>query len=155
MLAGITDIFNVASSAQKLADAITGLIKKRRGKARLLLEELKANHDLLVMVLVDGADHFKIIPELITAQYDALLQENFNLNELKKQKIQYFPKLEKSDLSHFIGKTTGFLLENIYDKIKALQRRCRLDKENPKINWRRRIINLHKRMVLLVDHLDR
>lgn len=155
MLANIRHLFEFASSGSKVLQEIDRLIRRRRGRPRLLLEELKGNQDLCVMVLEDGTDPMRIIPELRTNQYDVLLQEGFNFNSLKKEEIQYNPNLEGSDLSSFLGMGTDRLIEDIYDKIKELVRRHRIDSDNPKIHWRRRIINLYKRILLLIDHLRR
>ena len=153
MLDTIRDLFDFATSGAKVVQELTKVIKRRKGKSRLLLEELKENQDLCLMVLGEGTDPMLVLPKLKADYYNQLLAEGFNFNSVKREKISTREKLEKSDLSYLIGKSTGFLIEDIYDKVKELQRRFEIDKNNRKIQWRRRIINLYKRIVLLVDHL--
>jgi hypothetical protein len=105
------------------------------------------------MVLELGTDPMKIIPELRTTEYDGILKTNFEFNSLKRGRIQADQELLQSDLSSFVGKDTQDLIDNIYDKTKALKRAYRVDRDNPKILWRRRVLNLQKRMLLLMQHL--
>lgn len=153
MLDSIRKIFDFASSGLAVSEELLTLVKASRGRKRVLFEELKANQDLCVMVLEEGTEPMKIIPELSTAQYDALSRGGFNFDSIKRARIAGNLNLRQSDLGSFIGKSTSELIEDIYDKVKELERRHRLDKDNPRIDWRRRIINVYKRMVLLVDHL--
>ena len=153
MLQSIRSLFDFASSGLKVTQELAALVRRRRGDARLLLEEVKANQDLCRMVLEEGTDPMRVIPELKTSQYDALLAAGFDFDGFGSGAIRSFPDLEKSDLAGLIGKTGGVLIEDIYDKTKELERRYRLDRDNPRTDWRRRIINLYKRIVLLVHHL--
>ena len=153
MLESVQALFGFATSGFKVGEELVSILKKRKGKARLLFEELKLNQDLLVMVVEEGTDHFKVIPRFETLQYDALLKENYNFDFISKKHIEKNERIEKSDIGHFIGKRTGFLIEDIYDKIKQIRARYEIDNENPKIDWRRRIINLYKRLILLIHHL--
>jgi hypothetical protein len=96
-----------------------------------------------------------MVSELRTEEYDRLLKTNFDFNSLKKQRIFGDERIEKSDLASFLGKETASLVENIYDRIKELKRIYRVDKDNPKVRWRVRIINLQKRILLLLWHLKK
>lgn len=153
MLESIQALFGFATSGLEVVNELVNILKKRKGKARLFLEELKLNLDLLVMVVEEGTDHFKVIPRFETKQYDTMLKENYNFDSIGKKPIEKNERIEKSDIGHFIGKSTGILIEDIYDKIKQIKARYEIDNENPKIAWKRRIINLYKRLILLIDHL--
>ncbi|HKJ08625.1 MAG TPA: hypothetical protein VKA76_06025 [Gammaproteobacteria bacterium] len=155
MLQSIRNLFDFASSGLKVTQELGTLLRRRRGDARLLLEEVKANQDLCRMVIEEGTDPMRVIPELRTNQYDALLGAGFDFDGLGPGRIRSFPDLERSDLAGLVGKTGGALIEDIYDKTKELERRYRLDRNNPRTDWRRRVINLYKRIVLLVYHLRR
>ncbi len=128
-----------------------------KGDARLLLEELKKNSTLSWLAVEREVEPLKIIPELSTKAYDRLLEKNYNFNELspRKKKILGTSSLEDSDLASFIGKDVATLVEGIYDRIKEMQLICRVDPENRRIDWNRRVINLHKRILLLMLHLRR
>ncbi|HUS89322.1 MAG TPA: hypothetical protein VMW91_08165, partial [Desulfosporosinus sp.] len=107
MLESIQTLFGFATSGFNVAKELVSLLQRRRGKARLLFEELKLNLDLLVMVVEDGTDYFKVIPRFETKQYDTLLKENYNFDSISRKHIEKDERIEKSDLGHFIGKSTG------------------------------------------------
>jgi hypothetical protein len=153
MIESITAIFTGLSSAASTAEAFTRLLRGKKGDTQALLEEVKANLDLCWMVVERDTELARIIPELTTLEYDRLLRAGFNFNSLSRKKIQGNPRLAESDLSSFIGKETKDLVENIYDKIKTLKLIYRVDEDNPRIRWRRRIVNVQKRMLLLMEHL--
>jgi hypothetical protein len=153
MIESISVIFSSLSSAASTAKVFTELLRGKRGNTRALLEELKENLGLCWLVIERDTDPMKIIPELATSEYDRLLRTDFDFNSLKRKKIQGSQELAESDLSSFIGKETQELVENIYDKIKALKRIHRVAKDNSRILWRRRIINVNKRILLLMQHL--
>jgi hypothetical protein len=153
MIETISAIFSTLSSAASTGKAFRELLRGKKGDKRALLEEIKENLGLCWMVVEGDTDPMKIVPELTTSEYDRILKTEFNFNSIKRKKIQACQKLAESDLSPLIGKETKDLIENIYDKIKDLKRIYRVDKDNSKIHWRRRIINLHKRMLLLTQHL--
>jgi hypothetical protein len=126
------------------------LRKGRRGDIRALIEELKENSRLCFRALNDGVPHQAVIARFSTAAYDRLNQSGFDFNALKRQRIQRFPGLEHTDLASWPGKTTAALVENIYDKIKEL-RSINEYKPDGALN-RRRLINIHKRILLLLRH---
>jgi len=154
MVGSISALFSSLASATKTARAIEGLLRKKKGDARLLLEEVKQNLHLCWMVIEYGTDPMKVVPELATEEYDRLLAEGFDFNRIcRRKRIRGDERLAESDLSSFIGKETADLIESIYDRVKELKRQYKVDPHNPKINWRRRIINLLKRMLLLMRHV--
>jgi hypothetical protein len=153
MIESIAAIFSGLSSAASTAEAFKKILRGKKGDTRAFLEEVKENLGLCWMVVERDTDPMNIIRELATLEYDRLLRAGFNFNSLSRKKIQGNPRLAESDLSSFIGKETKDLVENIYDKIKTLKRIHRVDKGNPRIRWRRRIVNVHRRMLLLMEHL--
>jgi hypothetical protein len=94
---------------------------------------------------------------LETKAYDRLLEKNFNFNDLspKKKKVQGTASLKNSDLAPFLGRDVALLVEGIYDRIKEMQTILKVDPGNTRIDWDRRVINLHKRILLLMLHLRR
>lgn len=153
MIESIPAIFSGLSSAASTAKEFRELLRGKKGDTRALLEEVKKNLSLCWMVVERDTELARIIPELTTLEYDRLLRAGFNFNSLSRKKIQGSPRLAESDLSSFIGKETKDLVENIYDKIKTLKLIYRVDEDNPRIRWRRRIVNVHRRMLLLMEHL--
>ncbi len=154
MSISIPTLFSGISSAASAAKMLNELLQGKKGEKRILLEEIKENQALCWMVVENGTDPMEVVPELKTVEYDRILRTDFNFNSLERKKIRKSSDLEASDLSSFIGKETQDLVENIYDKIKGLKRVHRVDKDNPNIRWRRRIINLLKRILLLMQHLQ-
>ena len=94
-----------------------------------------------------------MIKELQTAEYDRLLKTDFDFNRLKRKKIKASQRYKGTDLKSFIGKDTYHLVENIYDRIKEMKRIHRIDNNLERIRWTVRFSNLHKRILLLLEHL--
>ena len=153
MLETIVKIFSALSTAARTAQVLVQILRGQRGDKRALLEEIKENLALCWMLLEHGTAPMKIVKNLTSKEYDRILKTDFNFNSLKSRRIRGSKALRDSDLSSFIGKRTSDLIENVYHKIKQLKLYYRVDRYNPKINLRRRIYNLHKRMLLLIQHL--
>jgi len=149
----LSALFAGLSSAAQTARVLKELLKGTKGDRRVLLEELKSNLTLCWMVVEKGTAPEKVIPAFRTFDYDRLNKENFKFNSLQKKKIRHSNQLAASDLAFLIGEKTNDLIINIYDKIKALQQMHEVDETNTRIRWRLRILNLHRRMLLLIKHL--
>ena len=155
VLETIASLFSTLGTAAKTTKAFQELLQNKKGETRLLLEELKKNSTLSWLVVEREVAPQKVIPQLSTNAYDRLLAKNYNFNELspKKRILQGYASLEDSDLSSFINKDVAALVEGIYDRIKELQLIFQVDPGNARIDWYRRIINVHKRILLLMFHL--
>ena len=152
----ISTLFSALSTAANTAKAFKELLANKRGETRLLLEELKRNSTLSWLAVEREVESKKVIPQLSTKAYDHLLEQGYNFNNLSasnKRRIRGTARLEDSDLTSFIGKETRDLVEAIYDRIKEVQLILQVDPDNERIDWSRRIINLHKRILLLMLHL--
>jgi len=155
VLETIASLFSTFGSAASTAKAFTELLQNRKGEARLLLEELKKNSTLSWLAVERSVEPQKVIPQFSTKAYDRLLEKNFHFNDLSPRKkiLQGNADLKDSDLSSFIGKDVENLVESIYDRIKELLLIFQVDPTNQRIDWNRRIINIHKRILLLMVHL--
>jgi len=151
----ISTLFSTLGTATSTAKVFKELIGNNRGDARILLEELKRNDTLCWLAADREVDVQKIIPQLSTKTYDQLLEKNFDFNKLNPRKkiITGNSRLQDKDLSAFVGKDIANLVESIYDRIKEMQLIHQVDPQNKRINWNRRIVNLHKRILLLMAHL--
>jgi hypothetical protein len=157
VLETISTLFSTLGSAASTTKVFKELLVSNKGEARLLLEELKKNATLSWLVVERQVEPQKIIPQLETKAYDRLLEKNFNFNDLspKKKKVQGTASLKNSDLAPFLGRDVALLVESIYDRIKEMQTIFKVDPGNTRIDWDRRVINLHKRILLLMLHLRR
>jgi hypothetical protein len=151
----LSTLFSTLGTATSTARIFKELIGNNRGDARILLEELKRNDTLCWLAADREVRVQKIIPQLGTKTYDQLLEKNFDLNKLSpgKKIVTGNSRLQDKDLSSFIGKDIANLVESIYDRIKEMQLIHQVDPKNKRINWNRRIVNLHKRILLLMAHL--
>lgn len=151
----ISTLFASLGTAASTLKAFSELISSNRGEARILLEELKRNATLSWLGVEREVEPQKIIPQLSTKAYDRLIEKNFDFNHLSPRKkiIKGNARLEDSDLSSFIGKDVANLIEGIYDRIKEMQLIFEVDPANERIDWNRRILNLNKRILLLMSHL--
>lgn len=153
MIESIKLIFDTLSSATKTITAFKTVMKGTKGDTRALLEEIKENAGLCWLVVEKNVSPEKIIKELSSQEYDRLLRTDFNFNSLSRKRIKSYKEIKDTELSVFSGKTTELLLINIYDKLKDIKRIHRVDRNTAGIRWRVRIINLQKRMLLLIRHL--
>ena len=153
MIESIKLIFDTLASAAGTVKAFKGVMKGARGDSRALLEEIKENAGLCWLVVEKNIAAEKIINELSSSEYDRLLRTDFNFNGLKRKPIKAYREIKQTELAVFTGKSTEYLLVNIYDKLKELQRIYRVDKNTSGIRWRVRVINLQKRILLLLRHL--
>ncbi len=156
VLETISSLFSTLGTAANTAKAFQDLLKQRKGEARLLLEELKKNSTLCWLVVEREVEPVKVIPQFSVKAYDRLLEAGYNFNKLaapRKRIIQGDDRLQDSDLASFIGKDVANLVEGIYDRIKEMRLIFQIDPNNERIDWNRRIINLHKRILLLMFHL--
>ncbi|MEE4245621.1 MAG: hypothetical protein V2I33_09430 [Kangiellaceae bacterium] len=153
MIETIGQLFSSLSSAAKTAKTMQKLIANVNGDERALIEEIKENAGLCWLVTKREVEPKKVIKELVTTEYDSLIKTDFDFNKLKRRKIKVGKHLKQTDLKSFDGKETYHLVINIYDRIKDLKRIYRIDSELDKIRWSVRFINLHKRILLLLEHL--
>ncbi|MDH5445054.1 MAG: hypothetical protein OEY52_05815 [Gammaproteobacteria bacterium] len=154
MIESLKLLFDTLSSAAGTVSAFSKVIKGTKGDSRALLEEIKENAGLCWLVVEKDLPPEKVIRELASREYDRLLRTEFDFNVLKRKRIRTYKEIKHTELSGFAGKTTEVLLVNIYDKLKELKRIERIDKNTRGIRWRVRIINLQKRILLLLRHLS-
>ncbi len=142
---------NTAANAAKL---FKELLKGKKGDILVLLEEIKENSRICWMVVERDTDPMKAIPAFMTNEYDRLLREGFDFNQLKKQrkKIEVSEEILTRDQKSYLGKDIAELVTSIYDSIKDLKSYFRIDPQNQRINWRLRILNLQKKIMLLIFH---
>jgi len=150
MLESILPALTGLLSTAKAMASFDAFRKGRKGDIRALIEELKENSRLCFHVINDGVDHRTVISKLTTAEFDRLNRAGFNFNSLQSKKIPVLPGIEKTDLASWPGKTTEVLIENIYDKIKNLKSAHEFTPASS--TNRRRLINIHKRVLLLLRH---
>jgi len=155
VLETIATLFSTLSTAADTTKAFKELVQNNRGDARLLLEELKKNATLCWLVVEREVEPQTAIEKMVTTSYDRMLEKGFDFNNLspRKKKIRSVARLEDSDLASFLGNDVARLVESIYDRIKEMQLVYQVDPDNEKIDWNRRVINLHKRILLLMSHL--
>ena len=153
MLDNIPGILKSIATMYSGLNAFSDMRAKTRGNARSLVEELKENSRLCWLVIEEDVGVTKIIPQLSHAEFDRLNKAGFDFNALKRKKICKYPQIDKSDLASWSGKSTHDLIENIYDKIKDLKTTYKYSPHSEKHRWKARIINIQKRILLLVKHL--
>jgi hypothetical protein len=157
VLETLASLFSTLGTAANTTKAFKELLQQKntKGDSRRLLEELKKNATLCWLVVEREVEPQTAIEKMVITVYDQLLEKGFDFNDInqKKKKIQKVARLEDSDLSSFIGKDIASLIESIYDRIKEMQLVYQVDPDNERIDWNRRVINLHKRILLLMAHL--
>ncbi len=150
MLESILPALTGVITTAKAMASFDAFRKGRKGDIRALIEELKENLRLCLHVINDKIDHKIVISKFATTEYDRLNRAGFNFNALQSKKIAVFPGIEKTDLASWPGKSTAALVENIYDKIKSLKSAHAFTPTS--LTNRRKLINIHKRILLLLRH---
>ena len=141
------------NSTSQIIKDINAWYRKSRGDTRALAGEIKENLVYLDMVTEDNVDMDEVIPSLSVVTYKRLRDEGYNFNSLKAKKIPGYKDLQGSDLEAWQGKTTGELVESIYDKLIDLKIRYPKLKNSAKYRWGVRAKNILKRIHLLLRHL--
>jgi hypothetical protein len=144
---------SIASTASTLK-AFTDWRSRTKGDVRALIEELKENARYCWLVLEQDIDPGAIIPKLSTDEYDRLSKSGFSFNVLKRRSIARMDSLQGTDLSSWQGKSTEALIANIYDKIKDIKTLYPYISEKQNIQWKTRIANIQKRILLLLKHVS-
>ena len=141
----------------KTGNAVKELVswrKKAKGDAKSIIGEIKDNFSYLDMVAIDSVDLGAVIEKISVSEYKRLSKEGFSFNALKMGKIKKYPSLDGTDLSSWVGKDTGDLVESIYDKINELKICYPHVSENRKYRWNARVNNIRKRIFLLLKHVQ-
>ena len=142
------------SSGGSAAKSITSWWSKSKGDSRALVGELKDNLSYLDMVASDGVSLGDVAEKLSVTEYKRLANEGFNFNKLKKSKITKYPSLQGTDLEKWGGKETEELVVSIYDKINEIKIRFPHVGNSKNYRWGVRVINIRKRIWLLLKHVS-
>jgi hypothetical protein len=153
MLENIPGVLKSIATTYSGLKALSDMRAKTKGDARSLLEELKGNSRLCWLIIDENVEVGEIIPQLSYTEFDRLNKAGFDFNALKRNKIRKYPQLLNSDLESWAGKSTSALVENIYDKIKDLKTTYKYAPHSEKRRWKARVINIQKRILLLVNHM--
>lgn len=149
----IPTVLKALSVAGSALEAITTWWNRSKGDSRALIGELKDNLMYLDMVASDDVPLGEVIDGLSVAEYKRLSRGGFNFNKLKKSKIARYPSLKRTDLENWGGKETQELIVSIYDKINEIKIKFPHVGSNKKYRWGARVINIRKRMWLLLKHV--
>jgi hypothetical protein len=152
MLESLIAALGGAITTAKAMASFDAFRKGRKGDARALIEELKENSRLCFHVANDGVELSRVIPKFSTIEFDRLNKAGFDFNALKRGKIPEFSGIAQTDLTSWPGKTTGQLVNSIYEKIKNVRSIYEFKPESATL--RRRLLNIHKRILLLLRHAE-
>jgi hypothetical protein len=149
----IPTILKSLASAGSALKELTAWRKRARGDVRTLISELKDNLSYLDMVAEDDVPLGDVIRKISVSEYKRLEKADYNFSALKRGKIAKYASLSGTELSFWAGKSTGELVESIYDKINELKIRYPHVSKNQKYRWSVRVNNIRKRIWLLLRHV--
>lgn len=152
MLESVLPVLQGLLTTVKAMASFDAFRKGRKGDARALIEELKDNSRLCFRSINDDVELALTVPEFTTVEFDRLNKAGFNFNGLKGGRIATYSGIQETDLASWPGKTTSELVQNIYDKIKNLKSLHKFKPSHP--TARRRLVNIHKRLLLLLRHAE-
>lgn len=150
MIESTPTILESLLKAKSLAGWWANWRRRSSSNAALLIDELKNNLRFCMLVLEDDVEIGEALDILSTEQYDRLLREDPAFSALSPRKIRDFKSLENTDLASWRGKPTGELVNSVYDKIKDIKVYYPRQNDTQKRRWRVRVINLRKRILLLL-----
>jgi len=149
-IALLTEFF---SSTGKVLSELMLLKKKTSGSTRKLVSEIKDNFYYLDLIVKDGVSIDHVIEKLSVSIFKELEAEGFDFDKLKKKRIELPKSLESTNLSSWQGKSTSQLVESIYEKINELIIKYPIVSDHNNYRWSVRIINIHRRIELLLLHV--
>lgn len=147
----LTAVGGLITTVKAMA-SFDAVLKGRKGDARALIQELKENSRLCFHVADGGVELSRVMPKFSTIEFDRLNRAGFDFNTLKRAKIPELARLAGTDLASWPGKTTSELVTSIYDKIKNARSMYEFQPESKTL--RRRVLNVHKRILLLLHHAE-
>ncbi|BCV65918.1 hypothetical protein TUM17387_12770 [Shewanella carassii] len=150
----IPTVLKALSAGGSAMKSINSWWNKSTGDSRAIIGELKDNLLYLEMVAVDNVPLGDVADKLSVIEYKRLSKEGFNFNKLKRTKILKYPSLKGSDLEKWGGKETEELVVSIYDKVNEIKIRFPHVGDNKKYRWGVRVINIRKRIWLLLKHVS-
>ena len=154
MLENIPGILKSIATTYSGLKAFSDMRARTKGDTRSLVEELKENSRLCWLIIEEDVELKTIIPLLSYSEFDRLNKRGFDFDTLKRKQIRKYSQLSHSDLESWAGKSTHALVESIYDKIKNLKTTYKYAPHSEKRRWKTRVINIQKRILLLVKHLQ-
>jgi len=154
MTLSLPTVLQVFASSGSALRALTAWGRKLRGDRRALVLELGDNLKYLDMVADDRVALGEVVDKLSAAEYERLARAGFNFNSLKRGRIRPFPSLEGTNMASWPGKTTGELVESIYDRLRDLKVRYPHLGHDDGHRWGVRVNNIRKRIWLLLRHVD-
>ncbi len=150
----IPTALKVLSSGGSAAKSIASWWNKSKGDSRALIGELKDNLSYLDMVASDDVPLGDVAEKLSVTEYRRLTKEGFNYNKLKKSIITKYPSLQGTNLEKWGGKETEELVVSIYDKINEIKICFPHVGNSKKYRWGVRVINIRKKIWLLLKHVS-
>lgn len=132
---------------------LTNWLRSKKSDPMKLIRELKNNLIQLDLVVNHDVDLDEVIDRISTEEYARLQDRNFDFNKIKKAKIPVIKGLKGTKLESWVGAETAELIDSIYDKIYFLKAAYPHKNTSSKFRWKTRVINIRKRILLLMKHL--
>jgi hypothetical protein len=149
----LPDLLKMLSNVTETIEAFRNWRRQTKGDSWRIIDELEKNSVLCWSVIEKDKPVEEIIEKLSTAEYDSLKREGFDFNAINRKKIYPYKDLQGTDLAFSAGKETGVFIDNIYAHIKELIRKFPYAEDRTKRRWYTRILNIQKRILLLLRHM--
>ncbi len=146
-------ILTIISTTASVLPTLDRLIKRARGRKRVLLLELRNDIQLIGLYTEGDSPIDKVIAKLEIEKMEAALESDFNFRSLKKGKLKQSTVGDVPQHRPYVGWTTEQLFSSIYLKIKQLQTIVEIDPDNERFRKSVRLINIRKLMILLLKHI--
>ena len=145
--------FEALGTTEKVASAISSVIKNSWGHERAILRELKENLDLLLMIREKNVSLERVIPKLAFKAYVTAADSGFNFKKIKRSSLKAKSTHGVKQFQKYVGWSTEKLFENIYLKARQLQNILELKMDQSEINMEIRVEYLTRMLILLLHHI--
>ena len=140
-------------AAVDLVKDLDALIRRARGRKRMVLLELRSNVNLVRLFFEAETPIDRVVAKLKTDHLGQALESDFSFRSIKGRRVSAETVGGAAQLKPYVGWSTERLCEQIYLKIRELKDIVEIDPDNPKVRKSVRLSNLLKLMLLLLRHV--
>ncbi|MBN1834928.1 MAG: hypothetical protein JW820_03695 [Spirochaetales bacterium] len=147
-------LFAGIAAAAAAVDALSGLIRRSKGRRRALLLELRGNLSLLHEFLKSDLDPKQTVKQLEMESFRSLWGSNFSFAALERRKVSKACAAGAASLERYVGWRTERVFETLYARIAHLKKLAAIGHDPARVDLRRRLQNLFLLLLLIVRHLE-
>ena len=147
-------IADVLAKMVSAAVDLDGHLARSRGAGNGLLMELKRNLQTLTLWSRDNIELVAAVKKLERGRFEAAVADGHDLKKICRGTVRSKHVDDLPMLRHYTGRPTSSLIEDLYLKIHELQTLIDAAPGRRRVNLRARLINVMKRLTVVLRSLD-